>query len=206
MEFFGDAVILCGGKSKRMGFDKAFLKINGKYILETIAEKLSLCFGSVRLCADSADSAEKLKVFGLELIIDLKNEGIGPAVGIYTALSQAQTAFVFVTACDMPLLDVAHIGAMKRALAEHAFLHDALIPMNGAYIEPLYSFYAAGLAGHFAEEIGEGNYKIHNILKKCNTLYFPDPSSRVFDKDLRMFTNINNTNDLEWISWILPSS
>ncbi|MCL1816417.1 MAG: molybdenum cofactor guanylyltransferase [Clostridiales bacterium] len=194
MEYFGEAVILCGGKSRRMDFDKSFVKIHGRYMMEIIYEKLSHCFNRVKLCADSQ---ERLSVFGLEIIEDIVKDRIGPSAGIYSALSQAATKYVFVAACDMPLINIAHIQFMQRLLEEHRYLPEALIPQNGEYIEPLYSFYSAGLAKKFAAEIKQGNYKIHDILNKCDVLYFAEKYSKMFDENLAMFTNINYITDLE---------
>ena len=198
MNPFGDAVILCGGKSSRMDSDKAFAKINGRYIIEIIHEKLSACFSNVRLCADAR---ERFSPFGLEVIEYRIKGGFGPAVGIYSALSQAASGYIFVTACDMPLIDIGHIAFMKRALAYHDFKPDALVPMYGEFIEPLYSFYSAGIAAVFEEEMEKGNYKIHRILDRCDTLYLDEKYSRLFDENLSMFTNINYAADLEMVSW-----
>ena len=225
MRYFGDAVILCGGKSERMDMDKSFVKIGGRYMIDIICGRLSECFDNIRLCADSK---ERLNGFGLEVIEDIVvsrangrahggaegnavdqnkiatkdrgNDRIGPAVGIYTALTHATSKYVFMTACDMPLVDPSHIEFMKRALEYHAYLPDALVPMNGRYIEPLYSFYSADMADMMEEEIRAGNYKIHRILDKCNTLYLEDHYSRIFDEELAMFTNINYAADLDKFS------
>jgi molybdopterin-guanine dinucleotide biosynthesis protein A len=56
------------------------------------------------------------------------------------------------------------------------------------------------MAEKFAAEIEKGNYKIHDILKKCDTLYFDEKYSRLFDENLTMFTNINYKTDLEMLS------
>jgi molybdopterin-guanine dinucleotide biosynthesis protein A len=194
---FGEAVILCGGKSRRMDFDKSLAKINGKYMIEMIYEKLAQCFASVKLCADSQ---ERLSVLNLEVIEDKIAGRIGPVAGIYSALAQAAGPYVFVAACDMPLLNTAHIEFMKNLLTQHAYQPQALIPRHGGYIEPLYSFYATGLAETFAAEIAQGNFKIHDILQRCNTLYMAEKYSRMFDENLSMFTNINYKTDLERIS------
>ena len=194
MKYFGDAVILCGGKSTRMNFDKSLAKINGRYMIEIIAEKLSLCFENVRLCAKSK---EKFAAFDLEVIEDSVKGGTGPAAGICSALKRAAAKYVFVAACDMPLINPAHIEFMKRELESRAFAPDALVPMNGRYIEPLYGFYSADMAETFEAEIQRGNYKIHDILRKCHTLYLDEKYSRAFDENLGMFANINYPADLE---------
>ena len=194
MNYFGHAVILCGGKSNRMAVDKSLAKINGKYIIETIYEKLSRSFEIVSL---GADSGERFRAFDIDVIEDRIKDRGGPMIGIYSALVQAKTKYVFVTACDMPLINFEHIEFMKRILARNAFVHDALVPMNGGYIEPLYSFYSTKIIEKVEEEIEKGNYKIHEILKKCNTLYLDDKYSKHFDENLSMFTNINYMEDLE---------
>ena len=195
MKYLGDAVILCGGKSERMNFDKAFLKIDGKYMIDIIYERLSLCFENVKLCANSKERFNA--TFDIEVVEDKIEGRFGPAVGIYSALSQATTKYVFVIACDMPLINPDHIEFMKRTLEDNDFLPDALVPMNGGYIEPLYSFYSTEISEKFEDEIKHGNYKIYSILDKVNTLYMDEKYSKMFDEGLSMFTNVNYPADLE---------
>ena len=190
-------MILCGGKSRRTGFDKAFAKIDGKYIIEIIHEKLSAHFENVKLCVESN---EKFGIFDMEMVEDIIKSKTGPAVAINSALSQATSEYVFVTACDMPFIDPGHIEFMKRALEDSAFLPDALVPENGGFFEPLYSFYSARLAKLFEEEIGKGNYKIIDILNKCDIMFLDEKYSKMFDENLAMFTNINYKADLEKIT------
>ena len=199
MDHFGEAVILCGGKSRRMGFDKSLLKIKGRYMIDIIVDKLYQCFDRVRLCGGDR---ERLGVFDLEIIEDKVKASAGPAVGIYSALKQTSSQYVFVTACDMPFIEPAHIQFMQNLLAHHHYSPDALVPMNGDFIEPLYSFYSAGMAGRFEEAIMRGNYKIHDILSNAGTLYMDDRFSRLFSENLSMFTNLNYTADLEHISLV----
>ena len=204
MNLFGDAVILCGGKSERMQFDKAFAKINDQYIIEIIYQKLSLCFDRVRLCADTK---ERLSMFGIETIVDKAptGAGAGPALGIYSALSQATSNYVFVTACDMPLIDVEHIKWMKQFLIRSDRQPDALVPMCDNFIEPLYSFYSTSIVKHIEEELEKGNYKLHSILSQRDVLYMDDAYSRSFNPDLEMFININTKEDLERVTWLMKS-
>ena len=197
MKYFGDAVILCGGESRRMPYDKSLIKINGKYMIEAVYEKLTACFENVMLCADSGD---RFRAFALEVIEDKIKGRIGPAVGIYSALSQATTKYVFMLACDMPLVNTRHIEYMKLTLERNSFAYDALIPMNGGFIEPLYGFYSADIAERFKEEISKGVYKIQNILDKFNVLYLDEKHSKAFDENLAMFTNINIISDLDKLS------
>ena len=65
MQPFGDAIILCGGKSERMTYDKALITIEGRYLIDIIAEKLSYSFNNIRL---SADKKERFAHMGCEAI------------------------------------------------------------------------------------------------------------------------------------------
>jgi len=163
-------------------------------MIEIVYEKLIGCFENVRLCADSG---ERFRAFDFVVIEDIMKDKAGPAVGIHSALSEATTKYVFLVACDMPFADPLHIEFMKQTLRHSDYTPDALVPMNGGYIEPLYSFYSADCVGIFQEEIMAGNFKIHDILKKCNVLYMDEKHSKAFDENLAMFTNINNMKDLE---------
>ena len=197
MNKFGEAVILCGGKSSRMGFDKALAKVNGQYLLEIVAGKLRKVFDTVKLCASSR---EKFSFTGLEVIEDIEGAGTGPAVAILSALVQANATNIFVTACDMPFILPEHIAYMKSLLEGSDIAYDALIPINGEHVEPLYGFYSVSAIPVFREEVAEGRYKILNILNKCNVMYMPDVCSRKYDPHFRMFMNLNYKDDFERMS------
>ena len=197
MNYFGDAVILCGGKSRRMTYDKAFMKLNDRYVIKIIYEKLLKCFTNVRLCADISD---RFNIFDIEVIEDVLKTKAGPAVGIYSALKKSSSKYIFVTACDMPFIDPLHIEHMKGVLKKYGYIHDALIPRIGSFVEPLYAFYSKDLAEVFEEELKNGNYKINEIIGKCNALYLDEKDSKTFNEELLMFTNINYEEDLEKFS------
>ncbi|MDR2167821.1 MAG: molybdenum cofactor guanylyltransferase [Clostridiales bacterium] len=193
MESFVEAFILCGGKSRRMGFDKALMKIGGEYVIEAMAAGLSSVFGGVNLCVGGADS-DKFARFGINLIEDIYTGGIGPAAAIHAALSCAKSKYIFTIAVDMPLLNPDHILHMKSLVEKHA--PDALIPMNSGFAEPLYAFYSVDVLEIFACEIEKGEYAMRKILTKFDTFYMDECESRKFDANLAMFTNLNYPEEL----------
>ncbi len=97
------AVLLCGGKSSRMGFDKALLKIQGQYVILQTAEKLMELFEEVILVTN--DSQKFPKAFRKCTIIQDMYLGKGPLGGIVTAMNYTQKAEVFVIACDIPTFE-----------------------------------------------------------------------------------------------------
>ena len=86
------AVLLCGGKSSRMGFDKALLKIQGQYVILQTAEKLMELFEEVILVTN--DSQKFPTAFRKCTIIQDMYLGKGPLGGIVTAMNYTQKAEV----------------------------------------------------------------------------------------------------------------
>ena len=196
MKNFGDAVIICGGKSRRMGFDKSLLKIDGEYIINRMASKLCQIFDNVRLCGNGQD---KFEIFDLDLVEDIYKGGIGPIAAVHAALSHAKSRYVFVVAVDMPLLNLPHIRYMMALIEDVQKLGKApaaLVPINGLHKEAIYAFYSTETLSVFEEEITGGRYAMHKILTKFDTMYLDEEISRNFDMDLAMFTNLNYACDL----------
>ena len=100
--------VLAGGKSTRMGENKALLQINGKRFLNQICGELG-DFSQVIISAARKGDYEDL---GLDVVYD-EHQDIGPIEGIYQVLSHAQEEYVFICAADMPFITkelVAYIG------------------------------------------------------------------------------------------------
>jgi molybdopterin-guanine dinucleotide biosynthesis protein A len=101
------AAVLAGGGSERMGGPKANLRIDGTTFLERIVDVLLEAFDTVYVCGGDTE------VPGANLVHDPVLGG-GPLGGIASALRVAGDGCVFITAVDMPLLDLPVI----RRLAE----------------------------------------------------------------------------------------
>lgn len=199
MKIFGDAMILCGGKSSRMGFDKSLLKVNGKYVINIMADKLRQVFDDISLCANTPD---KFEGFGLPIASDFYNEGIGPVAAIHTALSIAKSQYVFVVAVDMPLLNLEYIRHMMKVLKATTPPPLALVPMVGGFMESTHAFFSVDALGFIDEQIRAGNFSVNKILKGLNAICLQEEESRGFDRDLTMFTNLNYVEDLDKIGGI----
>ena len=103
-------VILSGGKSARMGMNKAFLEFEGKRLIDRTVTMFRDIFQEVILVTNSP-----LEYLDQDCIIvsDIfKNKGaLG---GIYTGIFYASCDQVFVSACDMPFLNRSFIGHMIK--------------------------------------------------------------------------------------------
>jgi molybdenum cofactor guanylyltransferase len=95
------ACILAGGRSRRMGRDKAFLPLAGRPMLAHVADAARPLVASVSVVADAGAEYE---AFGVKVIPDVRAGRCGPLAGIETALTCVETPYVLILACDLPLV------------------------------------------------------------------------------------------------------
>ncbi|KUG25023.1 molybdopterin-guanine dinucleotide biosynthesis protein moba [hydrocarbon metagenome] len=95
-----NGIILSGGRSSRMGEDKALLKVGTKTIIEIMIDKLKPFCNEIII---SADNVEKYSKFGYKVVPD-KFKNSGPLAGIYSSLLESNTERNFVISCDLPLV------------------------------------------------------------------------------------------------------
>jgi molybdenum cofactor guanylyltransferase len=191
---FGTAAILCGGKSKRMGFDKSGIKIKDKLLIEVIAEELEQIFESIILISNDKEKFKNTKYNVVQDIIP----NSGPAGGIYTALSHADSKYVFITACDMPRINLNYIRYMIDIMKENKF--DGVAACNNReQIEPLYAFYSTDMISTFEAELEKSNFRILDATRHFNVHYVKDEKVREYCDDLSVFANLNYKSDLDFL-------
>lgn len=190
MKDFGCAVILCGGKSIRMGFDKSNIKVNNKFLIEIIAEELEQIFDDIILISNDLHKFRGTKYTVAEDII----ENSGPIGGIYTALKNTTSKFVFITACDMPVINLDYIKYMMEIIKVEN-VH-GVVSYNSKYIEPLYAFYSIDMIGTFETELRSNNFKLHDVIKKSKIYYIEETKWRECCSGVDIFTNLNYKSDL----------
>lgn len=193
MKDFGTAAILCGGKSSRMGFDKCEVKVNGKLLIEIIAEKLEQVFENIILISNDKDKFKNIKYKVVQDIIP----NSGPMGGIYTALNHASSNFTFITACDMPVINAAYIKYMEELIKNRGFR--GVASYNSGYVEPLHAFYSKEMLSSFKSALNENNYKLLNVMNSCNMYYIKDEKVREYSKNMNIFTNLNYKSDLSFL-------
>lgn len=146
-------LVLAGGRSTRMGRDKATLAYHGRSQLETawalLAPQVTSCFVSVR--TDQVDDPARAQH---PQIVD-GAEGAGPAAGILAAQRAHPQAAWLVLACDLPFLDAGTLDALLAA-RDPAKLATAFRSAHDGLPEPLCAVYEPAAAPHFARHVAEG--------------------------------------------------
>ena len=150
--------ILSGGKSRRMGKDKAFIPVDGAAIIERALAVFREVFDDVIIIANDIPSYERLSTPVFADII----QGGGSLGGIYTALIHSKTANVFVAACDMPFLDA---SAIKKITGTGG-TYDAVVPFIDGRFHPMHAMYSKRCLPVMEDMIKSGDLKIHDLLEK----------------------------------------
>jgi molybdopterin-guanine dinucleotide biosynthesis protein A len=126
-------LLLAGGKSSRMGANKAMLPMSKGINIQNIAAELAKAAGKVLLITNSpADYA----FLDLPAIQD-EYKGLGPLAGLHAGLAASNTETVFISACDMPFVKAAVMAEMLGNLGEH----EALVPEIDGRLHPLFAVY-----------------------------------------------------------------
>ena len=176
------AIILAGGGSGRMDADKSMLPIKGKPMVEHICEQLCDSFEQTLV---SANEVDKLAFLGFEVIPD-KIPGQGPLMGIASALEASANELNFVTACDIPHIDLTYV---RRMLAE-AEGADIVIPTTGdERYEPLFAVYRKSTLKAINEVLSSGGRKISDVFARCRVKYI--------EMEALGFTNLNTITEYE---------
>ena len=193
MAYMETAIILAGGKSSRMGFDKQFLKLRDKYIIEMIAEKLKSVFNEIILVTSRPEEHSK---YGFKLVED-EVKGFGPLAGIHVGLKNSGSMYNYIVACDMPFLNLKYMKYMMGLIQQHEGNVDGVITKLGEWIEPFNAFYSKNLICRIEENIKKDKRQINLLLQDSNMIYVSEAKAREFSPDWEMFTNINTFKDYE---------
>lgn len=175
--------ILAGGKSLRMGQDKALLEYEGKKFIERLCTELDF-FPEKYIARGKNPDCD---ISGWKNIKDLY-PGKGPMAGIHATLVNCRAEAMFFATCDMPLL--------KRELAEKLLSSleegiDAVIAVTAdERIHPLCGVYRKSTLDIFENQLQSGNYRMMNVLERLQVLYVPLNS-----EDSLQLQNINTKEE-----------
>ncbi len=180
-------IILAGGKSRRMGFFKPFLIVDGRRMIDVIIDKLKPFFGEIMIVTNRKDNFLNFK--DVRVVEDLVKD-CGPLGGIYTGLKKMSKERGFFVACDMPFL---HNGLIKRILdTARSSREDAILPCAEGKIEPLHSVYSKIVLPKIKIAIEQKRLSMKDFLKDCRCKYV-----EVREDERKSFANINTREDLK---------
>lgn len=178
------AVILAGGRSTRMGRDKAFLDWHGESLL---ARQIRIARAAgIQEIFISGRRGVDYSIFNLPVLHD-SIEAAGPLAGIHSALLAASQPWVFVAAVDLPHLD-AH--AVRTLVDEAARRNSGIVTCCAGNWEPLASIYPKSAAERCGELLRRGTRSVREFALDC----MERREAEIFEfpaEEQGSFTNLN---------------
>jgi molybdopterin-guanine dinucleotide biosynthesis protein A len=200
-----EAFLLVGGKSLRMGRDKALLEINSAPLVQRAANFLASLVSKITLVTSATVPADptntnRYSSLGLPRLVDRWPDS-GPLGGIATALAGAQSPWCLILACDMPFITKEWITYLLSRVAESESQTDAspradiIIPETERGLEPLCAVFRSACAPTLAAALEHGVRKVTDALAHVNQRRITEKEWRTFSPDGNLFGNLNTWQD-----------
>ncbi|RMG58824.1 MAG: molybdenum cofactor guanylyltransferase [Deltaproteobacteria bacterium] len=175
-----------------MGFPKVRLRWGKRYLYEVLVSRFAPHAREVLLV--TSDEVEVPAVpAGVAVATDLV-EGAGPLGGIYTALAQAGTEFVFTLAVDLPFADPRFLS-LASGLVERGEEFDLYIPFSGGKYHPLHALYRRECAARMREIIETGERRAQRVVDYFRSRVISEEELVKAGISPRTFTNINTPDE-----------
>lgn len=183
------AFILAGGKSARMGTDKAFVRLNGRTLIEHALDLLRGVTANVRIVG----AALKFQQFAP--VVEDIFPGCGPLAGIHAALRSSASDLNLILAVDIPFVP----ADLLRYLLTQALGHDdaiAIVPRTGEVWQPLCAVYRRDFSQPAETALRAGNYKIGALFDKIKVFAADGNNLAAHGFSPQVFCNLNTQEDL----------
>ena len=183
------AIILAGGKSSRMGFDKVNIPYKEGRLLDYQINVLKQLFTEIIIVSNSLTiDDEQVKV-----VTDEYKE-IGPLAGLHVGLKHATSLYAYVIACDMPFINIDFIRDMDAQL--ESFNQDVLVSKVNGKLEPFNSIYHKSVHENIEDYVLlKSNYGLKTFIK---SLKYRTMNQQIVDSyNKKMFYNLNTTDDIK---------
>ena len=180
-------LVLAGGKSRRMGRDKALLVRDGESQLAYMASLLDTVVSRVFVSArsDQTQDAERSR---FNLIVD-RYEDMGPIAGILSAMQEHPQADWLVVACDLPNIDASTLGFLLKNVSDNQPF-TAFRSSHDGLPEPLCAVYKSGSDELLRNFVEDGMVCPRKVLIRSDTHLLDQPNASSLD-------NVNTPDDLE---------
>lgn len=189
------AIVLAGGRSRRMGRPKESLVFAGDTLLgRTVDTVLQAAWPVVVAARDEEQELPPLPP-EIDVVFD-PITGEGPLVGMLAGLRAIadECDAAFVSTCDMPFLSVEAVGWLASRMREQ---DDLVVPRLGGKLQPLAAVYATRVLPVVEKLVAEGERRAHMVAQRVRTRVLEQQEIESFDPDLRVLQGINSPEEYE---------
>ncbi len=191
--------LMAGGKSSRMGMDKAFVELNGKPMIEHLLARVA-DLGQVETFIIS-NKPDDYRHISLPIYTDVLPDQ-GSLGGIYTAVHYSRSHYTLVVACDMPFVSPELLRYMI-GLADGTL--DVIVPRVEKFPQGLFAIYSKNCLEPIRRKIDAGRLKVIRFYSDVQVRYLDEPEYEPYDPTRLSFFNVNTPEDLRHAQRLLAS-
>ncbi|NNV06116.1 molybdenum cofactor guanylyltransferase [Geobacillus sp. C56-T2] len=183
-------VVLAGGQSRRFGRPKAFALHQGTPFFAWSVAALAPIADELYLISHPALVGEFRRRTDIPVLLDVERyRGFGPLAGIYTAMEQSRSDWVFILPCDMPYMNK-DVTERLAAYADPSF--DAVVPLHAGRPEPLVALYHRRLRPLIAKLLDAGERRMVSLLDGARIRYV---DAQPLAADETVWRNVNTEEE-----------
>lgn len=184
-------VVLCGGRSERMGQAKALLPFGPESMLQRVVRLLGAATRPLVVVAAPGQVLPDLPP-EVRVVYD-RAEGCGPLEGLYCGLRACGRDIdaAFISGCDTPLLRPALVHRMIELLGEF----DVVVPREGQFPHPLAGVYRTRIAETIRALLDRRHFRLQDFFNEVSTRFVDVEVLRSVDPELDSLLNANCPED-----------
>jgi molybdopterin-guanine dinucleotide biosynthesis protein A len=202
------SVILAGGKSSRLGRNKALQVIGGKSLIQWVVDRLATLSTEIIIATARGEAIPCCSTARIRTVADT-HPGKGPLAGIYSGLVASSGSRAIVVGCDTPFLS----ESLLEYMTQTSPTFDVVVPRIKEKVEPLCAVYSKNCIAPIQELLKQNELKIIELFPMVSVRYIEEDEIDSFDPEHLSFFNINSQADLERAErlaaekgWLLRSS
>jgi len=184
------AIVLAGGKGKRLGQAKATLKLGERTIIEEVVNQMAGLASEV-IVVTSPSQNDLPHSINVQVFTDIY-PGKSALGGVYTGLVKSNNRYNVVVACDMPFLNLDLLEYMISLVSGV----DIVTIKVGCNVEPLHAVYSRDCLEHIENMFEKDDLQVSHLLDAVKVRYIDEDELDKYDPHHLSFFNINSKTDL----------
>jgi molybdopterin-guanine dinucleotide biosynthesis protein A len=182
-------VILAGGKSSRMGQNKALMSLGGKRLVDRVVEVMRSVFDDLLMVTNTPDVYADL---GLPMAPDVWPDK-GSLGGVYSAIYRVATPYCLVVACDMPFLQAAGLRYLITQMANY----DVVVPDVLGELQTLHAIYSKACLQPIERRLETNRLRIVGFFPDVRVRTVTASELEPYDPEWLAFQNLNTPEEFQ---------
>jgi molybdopterin-guanine dinucleotide biosynthesis protein A len=186
------SIVLAGGKSSRLGRNKALQIIDGRSLIQRVIDSLATLSTEIIVVTAHGEAIPCYSAVQIETVADIYPEK-GPLGGIYSGLMSSRSSRAVAVGCDTPFLS----ASLLRYMTQVRSMYDVVVPRIKNKLEPLCAVYSESCTGPIQRLLAQDELRIDRLFGMVKVKYVGESEVNRFDPKHLSFFNVNSHADLD---------